>query len=282
MDNRARNAGQCVGALALLLGVGWLGFRVRPAKPPPHSEPTHDLGTLPLPPDLPPPVRRYFLQVMGDQMPRIESAVIWGRARLRIAGIWMPAVFKGYYVPGRHYEREIQTTWFRLPLLTAIDSYKNGIGAFELRGLGGRIRRREASAQIASSGNLVQWAEAVWMPSVLALDPRVRWEAIDDGTARLMVPFDSQEDSILVSFAAETGLIARMQAMRYRGAHDEEQTPWHVDLSEWTTFERVKLPARVTVTWDDQKSQWAEFVVEGVAYNVDVSVRLPAVSGAER
>src|SRR5215208_8098193 len=70
-------------SLTSLVGVGWLGLRVKPAPFPPHPERTPALGTADLPSDLPEPVRRHFRATLGAQVPRIGSAVVWGRAEDR-------------------------------------------------------------------------------------------------------------------------------------------------------------------------------------------------------
>src|SRR5215208_2524945 len=66
-------------SITSLVGAGWLGLRVKPAPLPPHPERTPALGTA----DLPEPVRRHFRATLGTQVPRIGSAVVWGRAEDR-------------------------------------------------------------------------------------------------------------------------------------------------------------------------------------------------------
>ncbi len=90
------------GIIAVLLAIGWLGFQIEPESFPPHPEKTNDAGTIDVPPDIPEPVKRYYEAAAGSLVPEVRSAVVWGKAKLRINGIWMPVRFKEYYLPGRH------------------------------------------------------------------------------------------------------------------------------------------------------------------------------------
>lgn len=89
--------------IIVLLGIGWLGFQIEPDSFSPHPDSTQDAGAVELPPNLPEPVQRYYEAAMGTHVPMIDSAVVWGKAKLKISGIWMPVRFKTYYLPGRGY-----------------------------------------------------------------------------------------------------------------------------------------------------------------------------------
>lgn len=264
----ARVIGGIAAGTLLAAGAGWLGLKTEPKSPPPHPETTKDIGTVGLPPDLPAPVQRHFSLTVGERVPLIESAVTWGRARLRISGVWLWATFKAYYIPGTSFYRVIKITWFGRPVLTGIDTYIHGRGTVTIAGA------MQAGEKIDSASNLGLWAESIWMPSIFVTDPRVRWEAVDDITAVLIVPYDGQEEHFTVNFNLETGLIAEMRTRRYRD-QESEKTPWTIKVLQWENFHGVAVPARATVTWEDEGSPWAEFVIDGVEYNVDVSERLP-------
>ena len=76
------------GTLALLVGLGWLGLQIRPNPFEPHPEGTGELDTAELPSDLPEPVYRHFQATLGEQVPRIETAIVWGRGDFSFKGLW--------------------------------------------------------------------------------------------------------------------------------------------------------------------------------------------------
>jgi hypothetical protein len=260
-------------SLALLGSAGWLGLRIKPAPFPPHTERTPELGTTELPSDLPEPIRRHFRASLGERVPRIESAVVWGRANFMVGGLWTRMRFKGYYVPGREFRRDMEITWFGIPILRGSDAYLGGEGSLEITGLVNTSSRRENFDQ---GQNLAMWAEAPFTtPSVLVLDPRVRWEPIDAHTARLIVPFGEREEVLHAEFDPQTGLMRSMSGMRYRN-HEWTKTPWRGEFSEWRMLHGIKVPHRNVAIWEDQGEPYGIFEIEGAEYNVDVSEKIPA------
>lgn len=65
--------------------------------------------------------------------------------------------------------------------------------------------------------NLAVWAEAGWFPSIWLTNSQL-WQAVDENTALLFVPFEDQVENFVVRFNPQTGLIDTMEAMRYREA----------------------------------------------------------------
>jgi hypothetical protein len=249
----------------LFLLIGWLGFQIKP-RPFPAQNRRHYLGTIDLPPDLPEPVRRYFLTVTGPHIPNVESLVVWGRGRIR-RGLWMPLRTWVAHVPGYDFRRSMEVTWFGLPVLKVIDEYINRRGMT-------KVGEREATNEyINQAANLILWAEAAAMPSLLISDPRVRWEAIDEDTARLIVPFENQKDTLTVRFDSQTGLISRMEAMRCKNG--PEKVLWLVDFLRWGQFQDTVLPTRISITWADDGTPWSYWDWEAFEWNVDLSEFIP-------
>jgi hypothetical protein len=251
--------------------MGWVGLQVPPKGFPPHPEKTRDLGAVEMPTGLPAPLQRYLAAALGSRVPRIESAVLWGRGRLKIKGLWLPVRFRAYYLPGRAFYRLMEITWFGFPILKGVDSYIDGHGGLKITGL---LDLEETGEKIDQAQNLVLWGEAIWTPSLYFTDPRLRWEAVDEKTARLIVPFGEGEEVFLVKFDPQTGLIREMSAPRFRG-QEEAKTSWRVECLDWKPSHGLKVPTRVIGHWADENGPYVVMSVEGLEYNVDVSEVLP-------
>lgn len=259
-----------VGSLVALGGIGWLGLQAPPANFPPPTDEAADLGTVAVPADLPAPVRRYFQVAFGDQVPRVEAMMAWGRARANF-GLWMPLRFRLYHQPGQAFKREMEVTWFGWPVLQALDQYINGVG------LTGPVGNAESGPQVNQGANMILWAEAPFYPSLLITDPRIRWEAMDDSSARLIFPFGDQEDELVYHFDPKSGLITYLSAMRYQGSNPEK-VGWRVDFQSWQTVNGMQVPLRVAITWANQSGPWSYWDFEEIRWNVDLSQQLPTAA----
>jgi hypothetical protein len=275
MRKSTRVALTVAGLLAVLGGVGWGGLQVKPRPFPPHPERTRDLGTVTLPTDLPEPVGGYIRATIGERVPRIQTAVVWGRGEFNLMGLWFPMRFKSYHVAGREFRRDMELTWFGIPIFRGYDAYINGKGSLEFTGLFGLLHVSDEGTKIDQGDNLAMWAEAPFTtPSVLVLDPRVSWESIDSHTARLVFPFGDGEDSLRVAFDAETNLMGSISGMRYRDREDTK-TPYRGEYEEWKTVHGIKVPHHTVAIWEDQGRPYVILDIEGTEYNVEISEKIP-------
>lgn len=252
--------------LGALVGLGWAGLLVRPAPFPPYPERTAHLDRVALAPDLPAPVERYFHAVFGGEgVPVVTSAVLTGRAKIRLGRVTFPGRFRFTHQAGRGYRHYIEVTWLGVTLMKLDEWYLEGHARLALPT--GVVEGKQTD----SAANLGLWAESVWLPSILATDRRLRWEPVDANTARLVVPSAGGEDGFDVGFDHQTGLMAWMQAMRYRDEADRAKIPWRTEMLGWRTFEGVRLPSPSSATWLDQGSPWLVATIEAAVYNVDVA-----------
>jgi hypothetical protein len=257
-----------IGILVVLVGIGWLGFQIKPRTSPPPSAQTRDLGTVELPEDLPAPVYRHYEKTMGTQIPKIETAVVWAAPRFRLGSLWVRLRHTTYYAPGQHH-RDMEVTWFGIPVVKGFEYHKDGKG---IMNVGGQVTE---GPQIDQGACLGSWGEALMaMPSIYVTDPSVQWEAVDDVTARLIVPCGDEEVTFTVEFDPETGLMKHLVAMRYRGL-EEDKTPWHLEILEWETVDSTLTPALAIATWEDEGKPYLYWEVDSVAHNVDVSHKIP-------
>ncbi len=260
-----------VGVLVVLAGIGWLGLQIKPQPFPAYPQQTPALPVTDLPADLPAPVARYYKTIMGERVPLVETAVISGRGRLRIKGVTFPARFRFTHIAGQGYRHTIEVTFFGYPLLKVNEWYLDGKARLELPA--GVI---ENEPKIDAAANLSLWGEAVWLPSIFVTDPRVRWEAVDETTARLIVPAGAGEEPFTVTFDPQTGLLRTLEAMRWKEPDSETKLLWRNEALGWRPFHEVMIPSPATTAWEDEGTPWAVWTIEDVAYNVDVSQYIKA------
>ena len=251
--------------VVVVLILSWIGLWIKPVAFPKYPAPTLKFDFMALPPYLPAPVERFFEVTIGGQVPIIKTAVITGSAKMRFMGLTFNARFRFTHIAGRSYRHYIEATFFGYPLMKVNEFYIDGKSRLELP-----FGVIENQPKVDQAANLGLWAESVWLPSVFLTDPRVRWESIDETSARLVVPFGDGEDNFTVRFDAQTGLLTKMEAERWKDAKDEEKTLWRNEALGWQTFHGIKIISPGSATWMDEGSPWAVFTVEDVVYNVDV------------
>ena len=245
----------CAAVLVALVFLIWLGIKVRPAAFPAYPQAQPALQTIPLPTGLPAPVERFFRQEYGEQIPLIRSAVISGRGTIRLKGVVLPVRFRFTHLAGQDYRHYFEVTFFGLPVMKINESYLDGKERMEFPwGVD------ENNPKLDQGGRLGMWAESLkWLPAILATDPQVRWEAVDQDTAFMVVPFNGGQERFLVRFDPQTGKILYWEVMRYMNGAGEK-TLW------------------INGAWFIEGSPWAVFNAEDTRYNVDVSVTAKGLS----
>jgi hypothetical protein len=248
--------------LGALLGLGWLGLRVRPAGLASGAAGDGALNSVPLPPGLPVPVDRFYRQTYGDQVPVITSAVIVGRGWLRLFGLRWQMRFRFVHEAGRAFRSHIEVTIFSVAVMKVDESLVDGRGHMQTP-----FGEQAPDTRLDQGSELRLWAEsATWLPSVLVTDPRVRWSPVDDATALLHVPCGGGSETFVVRFDPDTGQLRLLESMRYRG-DEVGKTLWLCEARDWAPVSGQKVATTGTVTWHDEGSPWASFTVEEIIYN---------------
>jgi hypothetical protein len=265
-----RVLGYLLGGSTVAAAAAWVGLRTEPAASPAPDIDAADVQAVPLPDGLPDPVARFYTTLYGDRVPVIDSAVISGRGRMRIAGITFPARYRFSHITGDAYRHYIELTMFGRRVLSVDEWFVDGQARLELPfGV-------SEGPNVDQGANLALWAEAVWMPSVWITDPRARWDAVDEHSALLHVPFGDEDETFAVQFDPDTGLLHRMESLRYKGEKDGDKTLWINDAIDWGEVNGHPVPLRAEVTWADEGSPWARLRTEDVRYNGDLSAYITA------
>lgn len=254
-----------LGVVIVLFLLIWMGLRIKPASFPAVGLQHREVETAPLPEGLPAPVERFYREIYGDEVPVVDTAVVSGRADLRIMGITFPSRFRFVHDAGHDYRHYIESTVFGFPVMKINEFFLDGESRLELP-----VGVVENEPKVNQAANLGLWAEAAWFPSVWVTDPRVRWEPVDEVTALLVVPFGREEDRFTAHFDPETGLLHKLESMRWKDAADEEKTLWTNEVVEWNTVDGYTVPTVASLTWADEGTPWAVFRVDELVYNVGV------------
>jgi len=110
--------------------------------------------------------------------------------------------------------------------------------------------------------------EMVWAPS-LALSPFITWEAVNDTTAKATIIYRGTKGTGVFTFNA-SGDVIKFSAMRFKGNDAEaKRYEWTIQVLEYSVFDGVRVPSRVTSTWklDDGDWTWLKLMVTDIKYN---------------
>jgi hypothetical protein len=255
----------------LLVVVALIGLQVQPRPFAPYPRPAAPLETIPISADLPAPVTRWIAALYGDEVPVITTAVLSGRLRIRFGPVVMPGRFRITHRAGYDYRHYLEVTLFGLPMMKINEWYLDGKGRMELP-----FGVVENEPKIDSAANQGLWAESMWLAALLVTDQRLSWQAIDDETAVLTVPFGEHPQSFTAHFNPHTGMLRLLETMRYRDASHMDTILWINEVLGWEDIDGWRIPVPATVTWLDQGLPWSTWWIEEVVYNADVSETIKA------
>ena len=255
-----------------LVLIFWLGTKINPRPFSVFPKESQDIRTFTLPEGLPEPVEKFYQEVYGAELPVIETFILTGRGKLRFQGISLPARLRFTHAAGKDYRHYIETTLWGIPILKVNEHYLDGKSRLALP-----FGVVENEPQVDQAANLGLWSETLMFPAVYLTTPGVRWEPINPNSAGLIVPFKDGEDRFTVYFDEQTGLIEKMEAMRWKEAGDATKTPWQAQALAWGEVKGWRMPILFAAQWMDEDTPWLVAQIEDVIWNVDVSNYIKSV-----
>jgi hypothetical protein len=244
--------------LALAVIMAWADARVQRATGDAVEALLAGVSTEPGPPvraaevaALPAPVARWLTASGVIDRPRVRTVHLRQRGGLRTAPdqAFMPAEAEQVFTtdePG--FVWSVRVTMGRLVPVAGRDQYLGGRGRMRISALS-LIPLVDADGAEIDQGTLLRFlGELVWFPSA-ALAPYIRWEPVDEQTARATMIYRGVTASALFVFD-DRGRMVRLTAKRYQGGGPGARLEdWSVIAHAWTAMNGVIVPSKGVVSW---------------------------------
>lgn len=203
---------------------------------------------------LPEPLQRFFRKVLPEGQPIIRFVELRQTGFMRLDeknGKWLPLRARQYFSthpPGFLWDARVRMA----PLVTArvLDSYRNGAGSLRARLFNTFTVADESGTGQMAAAELVRYlAEAVWFPTALLPGPFLKWEAIDDHTARARL-HDGHTEVHLTFYFNEKDEIEKATTSRAYQVKGRFQTaPWTGYYRDYRKRNGILIPLRAKVVW---------------------------------
>ncbi|HHX41779.1 MAG TPA: hypothetical protein GX715_17635 [Armatimonadetes bacterium] len=204
---------------------------------------------------LPEPVQRYFQAALKDGQPIVSAASMeqTGHFNLGERGEnWKPFTASQRVItrrPGFDWDARVALA----PGLAVHvrDAYVAGEGLLYAAPLGLFTVMDVSGQPGVAEGELMRFfAEAAWYPTALLPSQGVRWEAMDDRTARATLA-DGELDLTMTFGFNDEGLIetARAEARGRMVGDTVVPTPWEGRFGEYATRDGMRVPLYGEVAW---------------------------------
>lgn len=111
-------------------------------------------------------------------------------------------------------------------------------------------------------------AEIVWFPSA-SVSPYIKWETIDDYSARAIMEFGGTKGSGEFHFDKE-GNFEKFVAMRYQNSDDPEPTEWTITATKTEERNGIKIPVECEASWELESGTWTwlKLKITDIQYNL--------------
>jgi hypothetical protein len=203
--------------------------------------------------DLPAPVQRFFKTVLKDGQAIVAAVKLSQQGQFNLNEMedkWSPFTATQLVTTQRlgfDWDARIQMA----PGLTAFvhDTYLLGEGSLHASLLGLFTVAKMHGAPENNQGELLRFfAEALWYPTALLPSQGVRWEAIDDNSARATLTDGATTASAVFQFNAEGTIETFRAEARYRDKLTA--MPWGGRFWDYAVRDGMLIPLEGEVGWE--------------------------------
>lgn len=239
---------------------------------------------------LPAPVERYFRAVLKDGQPIVSAATVEhaGTFNLKQSG----QQWKAFSSRQRVVTRRPGFVWnARIVMVPGVavyvhDAYVGGEGILSPAVLGLFSLSNPVEPAALAQGELVRFfAEAAWYPTALLPSQGVRWEAVDEHSAKATLADGSLSVTMLVRFG-ETGLIesASVEARAAMVGKAIVMTPWEGRMSNYQMRDGMLVPLTGEASWlhPDGRAPYWRGTISSLSYEFYDARGLPGALAETR
>lgn len=199
---------------------------------------------------LPAPVQHWIIAsgAVGKERARQVRLLQRGQMRTGLDAPWAEVQAKQYFTiqpPG--FVWTVNTSMKGLPV-AGRDHYLDGHGHMLIT-VGSLVKVVNAKDAAIDQGAMLRYlGEIIWFPSA-AVEPYIRWEAIDADSARATMTWGDYTVTGVFRFDREgrnVGMTAQRYYYRPEGSTLEQ---WEVTSDEWKTIRGIRMPTRGDAHW---------------------------------
>jgi hypothetical protein len=203
---------------------------------------------------LPAPAARYLSAVLRDGQPMVRRARLEqeGQFLLKPPDGWAPFTAVQHLDPtGPGFVWDARIRMMPGVAVLVRDGLVDGVGSMRASALGLiPVVTQEGTPAIAQGALYRFLAEAVWCPTALLPSQGVRWEAVDDTTARASLSAGATTVSLEFRFGPDSLVVSVYAPDRARDVHGVGvPTPWQGRWFEWGERDGMRVPLRGEVEW---------------------------------
>jgi hypothetical protein len=212
---------------------------------------------------LPPPVQRWLRIARPELHARPTTIYLEGPARFKRGRLpYLPLHIRIWNRLGHDRVSELELRVLGVTLLRGLDAYVDGRG---LTRIGSQL---STGPEIDQGAFHVEFLETLLVPPAWPAD--IRWEPIDDDTARVVTPFGGGTEQAVVWFDPVSGLPASYTTDRYKRPGGPK-VRWTASMASWRAFGALDYPTELVVRWSDEAQPWLRMRISTAALDPSIS-----------